>query len=178
MTANRKQCKKRGLKVWFQAKGGTVCINDIPNIHSLNKDHPETSTNYSEHSGMTRNILEQAMLKAYVSLTFALSYGLFLSTISSTSLRQLIAVQTLTTTTQYGMVTCWTMLVQQSMLLADSWAPVLTLDHRTASNKTEQELGCTRVGVHHLVVAFQECIQKRTEGRQYKAKHKMMTIEE
>ena len=55
---------------------------------------------------------------------------------------------------------------------------MLTLDHRTASNKTEQELGCTRVGVHHLVVAFQECIQKRIEEGQYKAKYKMIVEEE
>ena len=64
---------KKGLESMIpKAKGGTVCINDIPNLHSLKKDHPETSTNYSEHSGMTRNILEQAMLKAYVSFNLCI----------------------------------------------------------------------------------------------------------
>ena len=43
---------------------------------------------------------------------------------------------------------------------------------------TGQEPGCTRARVHHPVVAFQECIQKRIEEGQYKAKYKMIVEEE
>ena len=43
---------------------------------------------------------------------------------------------------------------------------------------TGQEPGSTRARVHHPVVAFQECIQKRIEEGQYKAKYKMIVEEE
>ena len=43
--------------------------------------------------------------------------------------------QTLTAATHYGLVTCWTMLVQQSMLLAVSWASV----QNTASQNCQQQ---------------------------------------
>ena len=43
---------------------------------------------------------------------------------------------------------------------------------------TGQEPGCTRARAHHPVVAFQECIQKRIEEGQYKAKYKMIVEEE
>ena len=61
-------------------------------------------------------------------------------------------LQTLTATTHYGLVTCWTMLVQQSLLLAVCWAPVQS----TASQNCQQQH--RNRGVHACVTPPSSCV--------------------